>query len=106
MFVFRKDLKMPRAARKPPAKKPTVKDTKFQIGVYTSACLVVGKALHNLTKKAGRDSYVDGFMQKLYIDCEGDLVAEADCGNKCWVAGTKDQMKQIRDFLTAILDEK
>lgn len=101
---------MPTRKKKPATRKPA-NNTKFKVSVHKSACLEVGDAIDNIPdnpRYANRDSdtCVDSTMSKLYIDYAGDLVAEAECGQKCLVARSEAQITQIRDFLTSIIDAK
>lgn len=85
---------------------PVIKKTDFTVGVHVAACLTVGRALKNLPSDNNGSCHVDGFLHSIYVDADGDLVAKSDCGQTCFIAGTKAQMTQIRDFLAAIIDAK
>jgi hypothetical protein len=74
----------------------TTAGTKLVGGVFTSASLKRTGVVKN-------DYY--GTLKELHLDKEGNLVAVASCGDECFVC-RKDEIKQVADFLNALVDPK
>lgn len=97
---------MAKKARKKTGKKAsTPREKLFKEELFSTNALHL-EGLRSADHYDASGDYIYPFEGKIYVNKDGYLIAEADCGESRVIANTKAQMKQLGNFILKCAGEK